>query len=353
NGQPAVGLSVVKQSDANSLQVADAVKAQLSRLQPLLPPGAQVVVTNDSSRFTRASLHAVEFDLGLAVILCATVLLLFLHSWRNVLIVCLAIPTSLVSTFIVMYALGIGLNTVTLMALALSIGILVDDSIVVIENINRHLGLGEPPLMAALNGRSEIGLAAIAITLVDIVVYLPIVFMAGNLGQLFREYGIVIAVATLFSLFISFTLTPMLASRLLNTKRPGDRGGWGHGFGRWFDRQWDRVSAAYGWTLRGALRARPLVILLAMAAFGASLMLIPLGYVGTEYVPTDDDNQFTVSVRMPTGTALAATDRVVSQVEDLLRAVPEVDQVFANLQGGNQGSIAVQLKDKRQRARSV
>ena len=154
-------------------------------------------------------------DLQIGVILTGIVLLLFLHTWRNTLIVLLAIPTSLISTFLVMYFLGFSLDIVSLMALALTIGILVDDSIVVLENISRHLEHGENPRDAAFKGRTEIGMAAMAITLVDVVVYLPVCFMSGNIGRLFREFGITIAAATLFSLFVSFTLTPMLASRWL------------------------------------------------------------------------------------------------------------------------------------------
>ena len=182
----------------------------------MLPNGTTVTVTNDQSLFTRASLDSIQRDLALAVILVAVVILVFLHEWKHTLIVLCAIPTSLISTFLVMYLLGFTLNTMSMMALALMIGILVDDSIVVLENIHRHLQLGESPWQAAINGRGEIGMAAVAITLADIVVYTPIAFMSGSIGQLFRQYGLTVVVATLFSLLISFTLTPMLASRWLD-----------------------------------------------------------------------------------------------------------------------------------------
>ncbi|MDQ3809399.1 MAG: efflux RND transporter permease subunit, partial [Chloroflexota bacterium] len=171
NGQEAVGLSIVKQSDANALQVADDVRVALRKLQALLPSDTQVLITNDSSVFTRASLDAIQHDLLLSVLLVGGVMLLFLHAWRHTVIVLLAIPTSLISTFLAMYAFGFSLNIMSLMALALMIGILVDDSIVVLENIHRHLQMGESPFQAALNGRGEIGMAAIAITLADVVVY--------------------------------------------------------------------------------------------------------------------------------------------------------------------------------------
>src|SRR5919201_2619155 len=233
NATDAVGLSIVKQSDANALQVADDVRVALRKLQPLLPAGSKVVITNDTSVFTRASLDTIQHDLVLSVLVVAGVLLLFLHAWRHTVIVLFAIPTSLISTFLVMYALGFSLNIMSMMALALMIGILVDDSIVVIENIHRHLHLGESPFSAALTGRGEIGLAAIAITLADVVVYTPIAFISGTLGQLFRQYGLTIVAATHFSLLIGFTLTPMLASRWLKHEEAGT--GPLARFGRWWD----------------------------------------------------------------------------------------------------------------------
>jgi HAE1 family hydrophobic/amphiphilic exporter-1 len=217
NGEDSIGLTVTKQPDANSIKVADDVKDTLNRVQRTMPQGVSFKVANDTTHYTREALHDVQYDLGLSVLITATVLLLFLHSWRNTLIVLLAIPTSLISTFLVMYFMGFSLNLMSLMALALLIGILVDDSIVVLENIHRHLQLGESPWTAALKGRNEIGLAAMAITLLDVVVYVPIAFMSGNIGSLFRQFGLTIAVATLFSLFVSFTLTPLLASRWLKS----------------------------------------------------------------------------------------------------------------------------------------
>ena len=262
NGQEAVGLSIVKQSDANALQVADDVRVALRRLEPLIPGDSKVVITNDSSVFTRASLDAIQHDLLLSVLLVGGVMLLFLHAWRHTVIVLLAIPTSLISTFLVMYAFGFSLNIMSLMALALMIGILVDDSIVVLENIHRHLQLGENPMQAAMNGRNEIGMAAIAITLADIVVYTPIAFVSGTLGQLFRQYGLTIVVATLFSLLISFTLTPMLASRWLRHEKDV-KGPLGR-FGRWWDKHFERLARGVGRTVPLAIRGRWVVLLLSV-----------------------------------------------------------------------------------------
>ncbi len=373
NGQPALGLIVTKQSDANALQVADRVRATLASLrrQGEIPPDVNLIVTNDTSRFTRAALDAVQNDLILAILLTAAVLLLFLHTWRNTLIVILAIPTSLVSTFLVMYALGFNLDTISLMALALMIGILVDDSIVVLENIHRHLHLGEEPITAALNGRSEIGLAAIAITLTDVVVYVPVAFMQGNLGKLFREYGLTIAAATLFSLFVSFTLTPMLASRWLSARREGAPPPTGivGGVARLWDRftnAWeagfDALRRRYGHILDWGLSHRPVVVLIGFLALGAAYAFIPTHLLSTEYSPQEDDSQFTVSIQLPPGTTLEATDAAVQQMEAGLRRIPEVRTIFTSVGVGgggfggsqtNEASIAVELVDKTQRARTV
>jgi HAE1 family hydrophobic/amphiphilic exporter-1 len=361
NGQDAVGLSVVKNSGANALQVADDVKDTLNRLTSQLPPGTRVLITNDSSVFTRASLDAVQTDLALAVLLVAFVTLLFLHEWRNVVIIVLAIPTSMISTFFVMYALGFTLNVMTLMALALIIGILVDDSIVVLENINRHLKQGKAPREAAESGRAEIGLAGIAITFADVVVYVPIAFMSGSVGQLFRQYGLTVAAATLFSLLISFTLTPMLASRWL-----------GHGegrtgplaaFGRWWDARFEVLSRFAGRVVPTTVNHRWLVVLLGALLVGAAIAMIQLRLVGTEYAPLEDDNNFNVNMSTPPGTTLQATDASARQLEALLQQIPEVQDVFASVSGGGgfggfgggggRAGMAVQLVPKSQRGRSA
>src|SRR5437868_1347875 len=218
-------------------------------------------------------------------------MLLFLHAWRHTVIVLLAIPTSLVSTFLVMYALGFSLNIMSLMALALMIGILVDDSIVVLENIHRHLHLGENPFQAALTGRSEIGLAAIAITLADVVVYTPIAFISGTLGQLFRQYGLTIVAATLFSLLIGFTLTPMLASRWLRLEEKTSNS-LTHRFGRWWDHNFDRLGSTVSRMVPLAVRSRWVVLLVCIALVAGAVSLVTTGLIPSEYAPQEDDNNF-------------------------------------------------------------
>lgn len=363
NGQEAVGLSIVKQSDANALEVADDIRVGLRRLQALLPSDTQILITNDTSVFTRASLDAIQHDLLLSVLLVGGVMLLFLHAWRHTVIVLLAIPTSLVSTFLVMYALGFSLNIMSLMALALMIGILVDDSIVVLENIHRHLQLGENPFTAAMNGRGEIGLAAIAITLADVVVYTPIAFVSGVLGQLFRQYGLTIVAATLFSLLISFTLTPMLASRWLRhddkkSSSPLAR------FGRWWDFHFERLGHAVASTVPTAVRLRWLVMLGSVILVAGAVAMVPLGLIPSEYAPEEDDNNFNVNMSTPPGTPLDVSNRAALQLEGALMNIPEVQYVFTSVSGGGGGfgpggggggraSFAVQVLPKQQRERTV
>jgi hydrophobic/amphiphilic exporter-1 (mainly G- bacteria), HAE1 family len=362
NGQDAVGLSITPNSDANTVQVADALRAELKRLQPLLPAGTTITVTNDQSLFTRASLDSIQHDLALAIMMVAIVILVFLHDWKHTIIVLCAIPTSLISTFLVMYLLGFTLNTMSMMALALMIGILVDDSIVVLENIHRHLQLGESPWQAALNGRSEIGMAAIAITMADIVVYTPIAFMSGSIGQLFRQYGLTVVAATLFSMLMSFTLTPMLASRWLRHGGPprfkrlsaiGDK----------WDRGFEKIGEFFAQSVPWTVRTRWVVLLASLVLVVAAAMMIPLHLLGTEYAPAEDDNSFSVNLQLPPGTSLQATDQAARQMEGYIQALPEVQYYFTSVSipgggGFNRGgassvSIDVQTIPKDQRKRTV
>ena len=355
NGVEAVGLSILKQSDANTLQVAEAVRVAMDKMRSSLPPDSALDVVNDSSRFVRRSLDAVQFDLGLAIFLTASVLMIFLHSWRNTVVVLLAIPTSLISTFLVMSVMGFSLNLMSLMALAMTIGILVDDSIVVLENIHRHLQLGETPRDAAMKGRSEIGMAAIAITFTDVVVYLPVAFMQGNIGQLFRQYGLTIATATLFSLIVSFTLTPMLASRWL--KHADEHGGGGifGWFARGFEARFSAIASGYGRALGVALGLRPLVVVFAGVLLVASISVLPLRLLSSEYTPQEDDGSFQVSITMPVGTSLASSDDASKMLEKSMAQIPEIRNVYASVggQGGGQANLQVEAVEKSKRSRPL
>jgi HAE1 family hydrophobic/amphiphilic exporter-1 len=388
NGQDAVNINIVKTSDSNAIVVADNLRVVLDEFNTQkLPAGAKMTVVIDTSDFTRQSVAAVQEDLILAILITGLVMLVFLHTVRSTFIVLLAIPTSIISTFLVMWALGFTLNSITLMALTLVIGILVDDSIVVIENIERHLGMKKKPTQAALDGRSEIGLAAITITLVDVVVYLPVAFTSGIVGQVFRSYGITIAVTTLFSLFVSFTLTPMLAAQWMKDESEPEQAPRGlrkvfgilfspvawlwNGFTRLWEAGFTLLSNFYAATLRFVLKnifTQSLAVLVAVVALAAGLFMVVSGVVQSEFYPQEDDGQFSVSIQMPPGTNLEATDQAARQVEQIiLDQVPETVAVLTSVGssgtsgmgfgggggGDNTASITTRLVDKTQRARSV
>ena len=353
-----IQLSVTKQTDANTLETARAVRDAIEQMRRTLPNGVAIQITNDASRFVQRSVDSVQKDLILAILIVGAVLFLFLHTFRSTLIVLISIPTCLVTTFLLMYTFGFTLNTITLMAMALAIGILVDDSIVVLENIARHLSLGENPLEAALNGRSEIGMAAIAITLTDVIVYVPISFMSGNIGKLFREFGITIASITLLSLLVSFTLVPVLASRWL---RAHDEEALKRGFAGAWERGFDRLARGYRRVLRWALHHRPIVVATAAAVLIVSFLPLQYNLIGQEYAPLEDDGLFTINTEMPPGTSLQGNSAAIAKLEEGLLQIPEVEYFTTTVgQSGSRfggtdrnGQIAVQLVERSKRQRSV
>jgi HAE1 family hydrophobic/amphiphilic exporter-1 len=349
DGDGAIGLVVVKASDANVVSVTDRIKKVLAAQAADLPPGMTLSIASDQTTFIKSSLSETMRDLLAGIAVTALVLFLFLREWRSSLIVLVAIPASLISTFFMMYILKFTLNIVSTMALALCIGILVDDSIVVLENIDRHLRLGQDPQRAAIEGRREIAMAAIAITLCDVVVFAPVAFLSDLVGQFFRQFGLTVVFATLFSLFVSFTLTPALASRLLGKGRKGaEEAGESRG-ASFFDR---RVRVVYRAALGWALDHRWAVIVLVAVLFAGSLSLLPLGVVATEFMPPFDQGKILVDIALDGGADLARTDAAVAAVEAHLLAMPETRDVFSQIgtsAGDNYASLTVRLKDKRDR----
>src|SRR5579859_5196831 len=368
NGQSALGVTIIKQSSANTVETADNVKATIAQLKPDLPADVSISVASDASVFTRHSLDDVQHELAQAVLLTGLVLLVFLHTFRSTLIVLLTIPTSLIATLGVMYFLGLSLNMMSLMGLTLTVGILVDDSIVVLENIFRHLQLGEGPREAAVTGRGEIGFAAIAITLVDVVVFTPIAFMTGIVGQYFKQFGLVIVSATVFSLFVSFTLTPLLASRWY---RRGEHGEANLAaptrnpltlFGRAWDAGYARLARGYGRLLHFAIGrwTRWVVVLISLLSFVGGIMLVTTGVLSTEFFPDADNGSLMVNLEMPPGTTLDATNAASQRIEQRIMAWPETKQVFSSIgQSGGFGptqarfaTMQVELIDKANRTRT-
>ncbi len=363
NGEPAVGLMLQRQSGANSVQVAALVRDELAKIETEQNGQIHFEIAQDITQFTLHSVNEVKRDLGLAVLMVALVLFIFLHSFRNSFIVLLSIPTSLITTFIMMQAFGFTINLVSLMALALVIGILVDDSIVVLENIHRHLERGEDQKSAALKGRAEIGFAAMAITLVDVVVFLPIALIGGIVGKIFKEFGLTIVVSTLLSLFVSFTLTPMLASKWSRAGSTTLKWRWLHFLIEKFEIFQENLNERYRKWLAWGLDRRKTVALVSFGLLILSFALVPMGLIGTEFMSEADRGEFAVNLEMPIGTALDITDGATNQVENILASMPEVTRYLATVgksqsewssaKRPNVAQISVTLQDKRERKRST
>jgi hydrophobic/amphiphilic exporter-1 (mainly G- bacteria), HAE1 family len=350
NGEDSISFAVYKNSEANVVSTADAVLKSVQKLRKDNPDYKFLVVSNDAD-YVNTSLHNTLSTLLEGLVTTGLVLFLFLRGWRSTLAVMLAIPTSLISTFFVMYMAGFTFNMMSLMGMTLCVGILVDDSIVVLENINRHLHMGKPSFEAAEAGRMEIGMAAVAITLCDIAVFLPIAFMNGMTGQFFRQFGMTIVFATLFSLFVSFTLTPMLASRFFRKGPEAPKGK------IWNFMDWLENSAVHQYEiiLRWSLLHRKKILLMALAAFILSLSFIPLRLVGSEYMPQTDESSFEVMVDLPIGQSVEETNKVMGILENRLHEISEVKYYLTSAggQNSNQGRIKVQLYDRKERSRSV
>jgi HAE1 family hydrophobic/amphiphilic exporter-1 len=341
NGRTSVGIQVVKQSDANTVAVSKLVREELLKMQKeYKAQGIVFDIAQDSSTFTQDSANAVKKDLLLAVCMVAIVMLLFLHSIRNSLIVLVAIPCSLIATFIFMYAFGFSMNLMTLLGLSLVIGILVDDSIVVLENIYHHLEKGEESRAAALRGRNEIGLAALSITLVDVVVFLPLSLISGIVGQIFRQYALVVVGATLTSLFVSFTVTPTLASRFAKLERLTDRTLLGK-FALAFERFYHRFSDFYQKSLKWALVNKAKVGIAATVIFILALLIPAFGLIGNEFMPQTDRGEFGVSVELMPGYSVEQTNQVALQIEKMLSQIPEIKKVFTAVGAQESGSLTL------------
>jgi HAE1 family hydrophobic/amphiphilic exporter-1 len=338
NGVAAVALVIRKQSGSNTVEVAHQVHKELEALKPVMEKaGAHISVPTDNAPYIEHSINDVKFDLWFGAVLAVVVILFFLHDVRATLISALAIPTSVIATLAFMQVMGFTFNNMTMLALSLSIGILVDDAIVVIENIHRHLEMGKPPLQAAAEATSEIGLAVLATTFCIVAVFLPVAVMKGIIGRFFFQFGLTVSVAVLVSLLVSFTLTPMMSSRLLrhsgHDRRPNFVVRIVEGFLGAIDR-------GYRVLLTGALRHRFITILVAMLSLAGSFVLV--SRVKTEFTPPEDRAQFAVTVELPTGTSLATTTEYIEGVAaDLRKNAPGASGAFVTIGGGAQGQVQI------------
>jgi HAE1 family hydrophobic/amphiphilic exporter-1 len=339
NGRTSLGILVQKQGEANAVEVSRVVRAELKKIEAdYADKNFKFEIAQDGSTFTIDAADAVKHDLMLAIMFVALVMLAFLHSIRNSLIVMIAIPASLVSTFIGMYAAGFSLNLMTLLGMSLVIGILVDDSIVVLENIYRHLEKGEDQRSAALKGRNEIGFAALSITLVDVVVFVPLALVSGLIGSIMREFALVVVFSTMMSLFVSFTVTPLLASRFTKLEHL-TRGSILGAFSLWFEGIYARITGWYLGILKWGLQNRGKVALIAVGLFAGSLMLVPLGFIGSEFMTPVDRGEFTVSLELSSGATLDHTNQVTQEVERFVSGIPEVKRTFVNVGVSTEGFV--------------
>ena len=389
NGQPAINFNVFKQQDANIVSAGDAVKTAMEEIRKQLPPDVELRLIYASSDWVKGSLNGLRNTLIEGALLTIAIVFLFLHSWRSTIITGLTLPIAVISSFIAVYAFGFTLNFMTMMALSLCIGLLIDDAIVVRENIVRHLGMGKDHVTAAREGTEEIGLAVMATTFAICAVFAPVAFMGGIIGKFFYPFGVVVVVAVLVSLFVSFTLDPMLSS--IWKDPPADRMQRlpviGHAI-RGTDRAMDWMHAAYERSIRwifsmrrwrvwlpafnrgfaadgqrntagsrrwrvGTITPRGVVVGAGVLSFVVAVGLTPL--VGSEFVPQTDQGYTQLALRMPVGASLERTDAKVRQVEDIVAALPEVATISTSVGGPgqrNQASLNISLKDRSERKRS-
>ncbi len=332
DGADSVTLAIQKTSDGNTLKATDGVKEQLKAVKQFIPADVNFVITRDDSTNVRDNLKDVVIGLFIGAFLATLIVFLFLHNFRATIIVAIAIPTCIIATFLPIAAFGFTLNSLTLLGLSLAIGILIDDSIVVIENISRHLALGQEPKEAAITGRGEIGLAALTLTAVDLVVFIPIAFMGGIIGEFFRSFGVSISVAVLISLFVSFTLTPMLASRWFRKGESLESTGEGRrGFSAGFDRGYHKFEGFYRNLLRTFLR-RPWIVV----GVGNVILIIAVVLIfpklGFRFAPSQDQNQVSVTVQAPAGTSLNVTKSITDEIEQRIRADKALNGDYKYLQ---------------------
>jgi len=363
NARPSIGLQIQKQSDANAVSVSQQAQVKITQLEKQYSKvGLKFNIASDQSIYTLASAHAVVEDMGLAVLIVSLVMLLFLHSFRSALFVLVALPSSMIPTFALMYIMGFSLNLMTLMALSLVVGILVDDSIVVLENINRHLEMGKDKRQAALDGRSEIGFTALAITLVDVVVFVPLAMTGGLIGNILREFALVVVFSTLMSLLVSFTLTPLLASRFGKIEVLNPKSLWGS-LNLGFERFLDRLTNAYGRILVWVLGHKRYVFLGVIALLVGSIALVPAGFIGGAFMPQSDQAEMSVQVELTPTASIYQTNAVAQRAEQIIMKHPEVTNVFTNVgyssnglataSNSNLADINVKLVDKKQRTLST
>lgn len=339
DGIPSIGIQIIKQSDANAVNVSKQVIAAFASIEEQYKTqGLTFNVSTDQSVYTLHAADAVMVDLMLAIVIVGFVILAFLHSMRSSMFVLLALPSSIIPTFIVMYALGLSLNLMTLMAMSLVVGILVDDSIVVLENIYRHMEKGADKRTAALEGRNEIGFTALSITLVDVVVFLPLALTTGMIGSILREFSLVVVFSTLMSLFVSFTVTPVLASRFGKLEHLRNNTLWGR-INLMFEHLIDTIKDDYGKILQKVLNKKRWLLAGTLLLIIGAILLVPSGFIGAAFIPKTDQSDLIINMELEPTATIYKTNMLVQQAEKIVMEQPEVEKVFSSI-GFVTGSVS-------------
>src|ERR1035437_3659709 len=346
NGVPGVGLSILKQRGANAVATAKAIRAKVDEIRKTLPEGMHLDINFDGTKYIEQSVSELNFILVLSIILTAFICWIFLGTVSSTVNVLLSMPTSVIGTFIILYFSGFTLNTFTLLGLSLSVGIVVDDAIIVLENIVRHQENGKNRYKAAMDGAREISFAAIAATISIVAIFLPVAFMTGVIGRFFFQFGGTITAAVPLSPGNSLTLTPMFCSRYVDAGKRKTR------IGQSVDWLMDKTTKAYTSTLKWVLSRRALVIITALIFFGLSF--VALKFINKEFLPAEDQSRFNVRLKTPTGSALDYSDSKFSEVEKFFASRPEIDRYVLQVGGGspgdsNGGSVLVTMKDRGKR----
>ena len=360
NGKNGIGLMLKKQGDANAVDVSTLVREKFKSIEEQnASAGVAFIIADDSTDNTIAAVNSVVYDLILAVILVSLVMLLFLRSFRNSFIVIVAIPTSLVTAFAVMWLLGYTLNLMTLLAMSLIIGILVDDAVVVLENIQKHLDRGKDKRTAALDGRMEIGFAALSITLVDVVVFLPILFLQVFVADMLKQFSVVVVTSTLTSLLVSFTLTPWLVSRI-GKKEDLQPTNFFNRFLFWFEHQLENFTNWYGRQLEWVLSHKLIFTGFVFLLFAMTLGIMKQGIIGKELISTGDQGKFRMALEFDKSTSIHQNNVIAQKIETYIIEQPEVATVFSNVGGpstgigslgvgsANKTEFTIQLKPKKE-----
>ncbi|WP_179999372.1 efflux RND transporter permease subunit [Acinetobacter sp. YH12239] len=356
NGQNAVALDILRSSDSNVIDVVDAAYKTLNRIEQQLPQGTTLKVVVDTSRGIRASIGDVARTIIEGGVLAVVIVLLFLGSFRSTIITGLTLPIALLGTLTFIWAFGFTINMMTLLALSLSIGLLIDDAIVVRENIVRHADMGKDHVTAALDGTKEIGLAVLATTLTIVAVFLPVAFMGGIIGRFFYQFGVTVSTAVLISMFVSFTLDPMLSAHWAERHHPNKKPSALKRFFNGISNKLDSLNEVYEQLLKLALRFRFLTIVVAVASLFGALALSKM--VGTEFVPVPDKGEIRIKFETPVDASLEYSQAKLKQVESIIRQHPEVKGTYGVIngvtdRGKNHVSIRVSLSPRQERSQTL